>query len=161
MTLLLGVDFSTLAIHAAAIPLDPAARMRPELRLFEAAIPKVQDKSQRCRAIMALTRGFYLPEVTTVWIEEPWGPYRNADRALLPIYGALLATVPPNIPATGIHTQDWRRALGLSPNLAKADSIKAAQEWLVKHAPTFAGVLNEHHAEALLIAAAGRVITWR
>jgi hypothetical protein len=93
-------------------------------------------------------------EVTMVWVEEPWGFHRNADRALLPLFGAIMASVPTRASVAGIQPQEWRRTLGLSRRLSKQDAILNAAGRCDLRWPT------EHQAEALLIAHAGRRLCW-
>lgn len=179
--LLAGIDFSTTQLDAALIPLDKdhGDPTCPPITFRRAQIPQSPDKSQRCRlrlVVLKLLSGIPITDGTTThvpghdvcltYVEEPYGRYRTSDRALLPIYGALICA--PQTHATGIHVQEWRRELGLPGNLKKDHAVDAAWTWLADHWHHItprdrltAGKLDEHMAEALLIALAGRQINDR
>jgi hypothetical protein len=171
MTLIAGIDFSTKQITAAIIPLDPT--VTPHVTFTHLDLPRTRDTTQRLRGLrrgMALT--FWTVElagraqdVTSVWVEEPWGPHRNVDRSLLPLYGGILASVPTTITATGITTRDWRTTLGLrlSGSEKKLAAIAHANLYLHQQAgwdTNESADVTEHECEALCIALAGRTITW-
>lgn len=184
MTLLLaGIDFSTTAIHAALIPYHPGDETRCILR--RARLPgwkpnttTTQYRSaERCRAIAGAIR-VLLGEprtegrVISVWIEEPFGRGGGlADNVLRELYGGILASVPFDTARASIAPSQWRKTitsrsegLGLCapPPLIgntrrrdwKAWAIDTAGDWQQKRelVPT----TNEHEADALLIALAGR-----
>lgn len=160
MTVLAGVDFSTKAIHVAFVPLDPDVDVRPMLAVRE--LPKTRDPAERVRAARRTLRFLLrcvetMPwglDVTSLWVEEPIGQYRNADRALLPLYGALLTC---HTAATGITAQDWRHALGIAPRASKADLIAHAHRLA---AGTLPAAIDDHCAESYLVAIAGRKLIW-
>jgi len=153
MTLLAGVDLSVSRLDVAIIPLDPDTPRDPVF--VTEHVPQATDKSQRCRQIgriIPLMLRDYDQDVTMVWVEEPYGPYRTADRALLPVYGAVLASIPAWMEATGITTREWRSVLGLPLGLSKTQAILEAHS----RCPDLERTLDEHEAEAVLVALAGR-----
>lgn len=154
MTLLAGVDLSVSRLDVAIIPLDPDQQRSAIFR--HEPVPKVKDRHQRCRYIPGIIRSLLKDEdqdVTMVWVEEPFGRYRTADRALLPIFGAVLASIPAWITVTGVGPLEWRRILGLPAGLSKAPAILEAHS----RCPDLEGALDEHEAEAVLVALAGRL----
>lgn len=159
MTCLVGIDFSTRSIHGAIIPLDPTSS-DIQLAMFRTAdLPRSSDVATRCRAVRLALRDWWryatprLPgwDVTSAWVEEPIGPHRGADRALLPLLGAILGAVPTGTTAATISTLEWRRTLGLPLRMTKQESLDRADAYGATP-PT------HHHADALHIAHAGRTL---
>jgi hypothetical protein len=175
VTLLAGIDLSTKRLDAALIPLDPEDTTVPTVVFRHFDLPRMptgctaQYRSvERCRVIREgvreLLRGLpagadglaYPYGVSSVWVEEPFGPRNKATNALREVYGGILASIPPHIERAAIAPQEWRRTLGLDPT--KDASIRSARRWLDDHHVTCS--CDEHQAEALLIALAGRELTW-
>lgn len=171
--LLAGIDWSTKALHAALIPLDEDhgdPSCPPVVFRYE-ELPKLgADPVARIReaqaAVQVVTRS-YLPtlddrhDVVSVWVEEAWGNHRNTDRALLPIYGAIVSGIRDRQTVAGISAREWRKELGLDLRLTKEGAVREAQDWLWQQGPRRSYRLDEHQAEALLVALAGRQIMAR
>jgi hypothetical protein len=156
--MLCGIDFSTKQIDAALIPLDPGNHDVAAVTFRTAPIQsglrgadRIRDAAHAARQLLFDVKGY---EVASVWIEEPFGAYRTADRALLPLMGALVAAIPQRMSVAVIGVQEWRRALGLPGSLTKVAAIDEAT--------TRSGfdAITEHQAEALLVALAGRQQCW-
>ncbi len=172
IALLAGIDFSSIAIDAALIPLDPADTSVPpvEFRRFE--LPAFKPKTttsqyrsvERCRAVRRATADFWAASLygydtflstTCVWIEEPFGHSQNVMREL---YGAILASIPPHIAVSTITPAQWRKHHGIDNE--KHTSVAHAGAFVMTQAlrGRMSGCIDiDHHmAEALLIALAGR-----
>lgn len=155
MTLIAGVDLSTTRIDVAILPLDPESPRVPVWR--SERLPSSKDRHDRCRHVPQALHSLLVDaeqDVTMVWVEEPFGRFRSADRALLPIFGAVLASVPKWIEATGIGPLEWRRVLSLPAGLKKGDAIQRVEELTRQQ-------VDEHAAESYLIALAGRTLCER
>jgi hypothetical protein len=94
-----------------------------------------------------------------VWVEEPFGPRNKATNALREVYGGILASIPPHIERAAIAPQEWRRTLGLDPTGRRTRA--SARPTSGSTTTTSRAACDEHQAEALLIALAGRELTWR
>lgn len=179
-----GIDLSSRALHAALIPADEAnpAGLPPvvfrsvELPRFKPGATTAQWRSvERCRVVRDAVRELLryvlslephvVPyEVSSVWVEEPLGARNKATNVLREIYGSALASIPPHIERASIAPQEWRRVIRdegwLTPDTwTKADSVGLAVQWVAEHARDYHlafDALDEHHAEALLVALAGR-----
>jgi len=156
-----GVDFSTRAIHAALIPLEHG-NGEPPIVLRHEPIPESPDPLRRyyearmaTRRICADTDGH---PVNLVIVEQPMG--RFAVRPLWAMFGAIVGSVPGVASVTALDAQAWRRELGLPARLTKQAAIEKALDWLYATraftAPRANTTLSEHHADAILIALAGR-----
>jgi hypothetical protein len=190
VTLLAGIDLSTKRIDAALIPADPDDTTVPPVTFRRFDLPRMptdctaQYRSvERCRVVREAMRELLQPviwktrsvgrstgpgpvhDVLSVWVEEPFGPRNKATNALREVYGGILASIPPHIERAAIAPQEWRRAH--VPDVAhfgwtKDDSITYACQHLYTHDPRHMNtVIDDHMAEALLIALAGRELTWR
>jgi hypothetical protein len=167
------------------IPLDPQDTTVPPVVFRRFDLPRMptgctaQYRSvERCRVVRAGVRellryvladyrgGVASHEVTSVWVEEPMGPRNKATNALREVYGGILASIPPHIERAAIAPQEWRRVVleeehgHLDRAWQKDDSTDLADLYLHRHRKSRAGI-DEHQAEALLIALAGRGLTWR
>ena len=154
--MILGVDFSTKAIHGALIPLEQG-NGEPALVFRTYPIPPSLDPLKRyfharlaMRALSADTDGY---PVHLAVVEQPAG--RFAARQMWGMFGAICSSLYGVSAVNALEPEEWRAELGLktrhrTQGEAKRESIAAAE--------TYRGVagLNEHEAEALLIALAGR-----
>jgi hypothetical protein len=177
MSLLAGIDLSTKRLDAALIPADAEDTTVPPVVFRRFDLPRMptgctaQHRSvERLRDVhdgmRELLRDIRDPSksyfdqlwwVSSVWVEEPFGPRNKATNALREVYGGILASIPPHIERAAIAPREWRRTLGLDPT--KDASIRSARRWLDERHVTSS--CDEHQAEALLIALAGRELTWR
>jgi hypothetical protein len=113
---IVGVDLSTRQIDCAAIPAAPAAVGAP--RTARRAIPQRKPLDPAARAVAAgcaLRAGLadlgLERHVAAIGIENPIGPFRGADRALLPILGALTMAAWP-APVAWYWPNEWREIVG-------------------------------------------------
>jgi hypothetical protein len=191
VTLLAGIDLSTKRLDAALIPADPDDTTVPPVTFRRFDLPRMptgctaQYRSvERCRVLRDAMRELLQPviwktrsvglstglgpvhEVSSVWVEEPFGPRNKATNALREVYGGILASIPLHIERAAIAPQEWRRVVleaehgHLDRAWQKEDSTDLADLYLHRHRQSRAGI-DEHQAEALLIALAGRELTWR
>jgi hypothetical protein len=179
--LIAGLDISSKALHCALIPLDPddGSDAPPvTLRSFDLPVFKPSSTTpayrrvERCRvirkALLELLRVVVEPEpyyadlvryrmheheVAHVCIEEPFGSVSRST-VLWEILGAILASIPPYIERDTIQTYEWRA-------LTWADTprtiIGSWKNRAIDRSLFETGVeMNEHEAEAYLIARASR-----
>lgn len=112
---IVGVDISTRQIDCAAIAAAPDLVERP--RLARRAIPQRKPLDPAARAadaglaLRACVVELDIGDVVAVGIENPIGPFRGADRALLPILGALTMAVWPAAVAW-YWANEWREIVG-------------------------------------------------
>jgi hypothetical protein len=93
-------------------------------------------------------------EVVHVCIEEPFGSVSRST-VLWEILGAILASIPPHIERDTIQTHEWRRIIwGDTRPSAFSEWKHLAIETVFRQAGV---VMNEHEAEAYLIARACRI----
>lgn len=140
--------------------------------------PSAQFRSQhRCHEVAEILPILLnivdpIDDPPAVFVEEPFGGGRGghttADNPLREIYGAILAVAL----ATPLSPNQWRRELGLPgpAKFTKFDAIRHAADWISAqdwdpfwdqiHDPRPA-YPDEHKAEALLVALAGRAQLWK
>lgn len=174
--LIAGVDLSTHHIDVALIPIDPdhGDPTCPPVTWRRVAITADhRDTGHRCYQAAAAARTALTPiavpgtpghTVESAWVEEPWGPYRNIDRALLPIYGSVcVGAYRATKTVATIATIDWRPIVGLTRGATKERCQAVAADWYRRTTGRVATIPATDHnaAEALLIALAGRTLTWR
>lgn len=167
--LIAGIDWSTKQIDVSLIPLDPSTKYL----LFRTAwLPKTEREraAGKCverlllpdsewEGVTATDAGkLHVHPIRSVWLEEPWGPHRNTDRILLPLYGAMLSHI--EQPCGTMSAREWRAALGVSPNSKKEDMIAEAIRLRDAFSMPARG-FTEHQAEAFLLAVVGRDLIWR
>jgi hypothetical protein len=186
---LAGVDFSTHAIHVAIIPLDPdhgdpetpavIFRHEPLPSLAGNAVTRIREARRLMRReLLRPTRRYesadidYIAHVT---VEEAFGRFRNADRALLPLEGAIVGGVPDHMTADLLTPYAWRKELGLRIGAATSAEAKAEAntyvlDWLSDNTPASSvdgvpmkafAMPDEHETDALCIALAARQILHR
>lgn len=167
MSLLAGIDISTKRLDMAIIPIDVDTPQRVTFRTAELPEPKGDD-GVRARSIRLAVRDLFLQhDIASAWVEIPIGPpkYRATDSAHLMtgVYWAVMATIPLQVARAGITTLEWRRELGFRGTLEKNAAIDAAATWIAGNVPPrkWTAPPDEHQAEALLVALAGRAITWK
>ena len=154
-----GIDLSTTRLDLVAVPLAPAPITSAGVVRLD--IPPERGPANPCARCIRLgvtlaeslaTPG---PPIDTVAIEEPFGPHRNTDRALLPILGALSMACHP-LPVAWYAPDAWRRILGARGR--HGQSKAGGHEAVRAHAPAAAEGLDEHALDALGVALAHRRI---
>jgi hypothetical protein len=179
--LIAGVDLSTVAVHAALIPLDPTINAYAELRacrirLARGRTPDVgEDLRTVRRAVHQVLADADDGEIVSVWIEQPpiYGgqrpPYHDE---LLQVFGAVAASVPLRVTASACLTpSEWRKLVELErpeherisgrkfrEGSWKRTAIKRVRDACLVEADY---PLNDHEADAVLLALAGRHLTWQ
>lgn len=172
--LIAGVDISTRAIHAALIPLDPTIGAFAELRCARVA---VADKGpQRLRNVRKAMHHVLADatdgEIVAVFIEQPpfFGKLRGGTE-LIEVYGAACASTPLRIDVVGsMQPQTWRSKVGLALEPHEKNG-RAALDGAWKRAAIRRVLdsclveadypLNEHEADSVLVALAGRGLWWK
>lgn len=151
----LGVDISTTRLDMAAVPCLPYVTIEPEVVRLDIPASRVRDDAARCVRLGRRLRHALesAPYVVAVAIENPIGPHRNTDRALLPILGALTMAADPAA-VCWYQAQEWRRILGA---VGKAGVSKAGGHDLVCAIVGEAcAAMDEHALDALGVALAHR-----
>jgi hypothetical protein len=155
---IVGVDLSSRQIDAVAIPALPALVGTP--RTARQAIPQRRplDPAERCgEAGMALRVCILAlglqPGQGAVAIENPVGQWRGADRALLPILGALTMAVYP-APVAWYAANTWRELIGCKGSASQTKEGGHAR--LRADYPQACAGLDEHQLDALGVALAHR-----
>lgn len=112
MSLIAGIDFSSMAIDTVLLDEDTndAVHHRRQLDVGHA---KLHDRVRRVRDALP-TRGAWKDSgVLVVAIEEPFNHSPNGLTPLLLTLGAILGTLPRDIPLALLRADDWRRQCGL------------------------------------------------
>jgi hypothetical protein len=181
--LIAGIDFSSKAIHAALIQLDPSdGSDAPPVTLRSFEMPTWKRETtpafrtvERCRvvrdAMRELLEGvetvaveaesvlFSFHDVVHVCVETPLGS-KSRSTVLWELYGAILASIPSHIERDTITCQEWRRIIW--PNHADHfPTYGNPKDWkgqAITEAMLGTGLLamDEHQAESYLIARACR-----
>lgn len=165
--LIAAVDLSTTALHVAILPLDPTTYAPAELRVEPLEHhPKGPDRIRYVRT--ALHHALEEPddgEIVSLWVEQP--PFVrtnfNGHDDVVSIYAACIASCPTRIKeCKALVPQTWRKIVGLKPADRSSAGLKRAsiervrsQDWIDGDWP-----LTEHHADAILLALAGRHLHW-
>lgn len=63
----------------------------------------------------------YYDDVYICGIEVPKTRFLKSAGALFPIYGAVVALLPPNLQVWDVHPKTWRQGIGLPGNATKED----------------------------------------
>lgn len=182
-SLLAGIDLSTKRLDAALIPLDPdhgdpncpPVVFRHVLLPNEKGATPLYRRVERARAMRRLVHELLKPvpytlpaphqiathDVASAWLENPRGRHRND--ALTGTFDAIAAAIPSHIIVAGLDPQEWRRELGLPARMPKASAQIWTRDWLSDQGVVHRGAHppDEHLAEALLVALAGRQILQR
>ena len=173
--LLAGIDISTKALHAAVIPLDPdhgdPACVPVQFRTQ--TLPAVADEGLRYKAIHVALRHILSSDkhgdIVLCYVEKPRSPHHlrgtQSAQRMAAVYGAVMASTPPSITSAALEPLEVDHELGLPRAKRplykdrKARNIDTADRWL-----TAAGAsqrIDEHQADALLVALAGRQLNAR
>lgn len=176
--LIAGIDLSTVAVHAALLPLDPTIHAFAELA--SCRIPR-DTHAERLRHVRRAVHQVLADrddgEIVSVWIERPpiyGGTFRPAFHdELLEVFGAVGASIPLRITASAsLYPSEWRTEVMLTRD--EADRPASGRKWRdgawkraaitrVKDSCLVEAdyPLNEHEADAVLLALAGRGMTWK
>lgn len=160
-----GIDLSMSRLHAALIPLDPDTTPTIAVHFRETRITGTGD--QRLDNITPLIRELLRPTydgdtVEVAYVEKPKGRWRSPS--LDALYGATRNAIPNHITRDGFTPSEWRSELGIASKYTKERGIQEARDWIYRHDPRYEVTtmgLDEHYAEALLIALAGRQRNYR
>lgn len=163
--LVAGIDLSMMRLHAALIPLDPEARPQGMCHFRDVRVTGRGD--ERLDNIAPLVRELLRPTfdgdtVEVAYVEKPKGRWRAPS--LDALYGAIRNSIPPHIHRDAFTPAEWRAELGIASRYTKERGKQEARDWLYRYdrnAAAKAETIDEHHAEALLIALAGRQRNYR
>jgi hypothetical protein len=172
--LLAGVDISTFAVTAALIPLDPGTYAPAILRTIRIDPAPIAERLRNVRgsvhAALADADGC---EIASVWVEQPPPPTKFAMKghdSLVAVFGSVCGNVPKRITAVAqLMPSEWREVVALSLAPKAYPSEKPTDRWKRAAIERVMGSdlvaqdypLSHHEAEAVLVALAGRHLTWR
>lgn len=126
MSAVVGIDFSSFAVDLVKLEenTDSARWTRADL--------VGQHAFDRLRSLRAeMPGGSFWQDVYLVGIELPFGRGQGRTQAVLQrVYGAVVASVPLQIPVWEIHSTEWRKGLGLKGNADKNECGQAVKELL-------------------------------
>ena len=108
-----GVDYSTTAIDVILLDEDTNHATHHRRRL-DTGPGNAQDRLRRVRDAMPSRGAWRDSGVTVIGIEEPfaYGTMKSLP-AMLMVLGAIIATLPPELPLALLRADDWRKACGL------------------------------------------------
>jgi hypothetical protein len=121
----LGIDLSSSAIDLVCLDENCDTAEWARITLLG------QTPFERCRTVAELmpqpgwyeTRGVYL-----VAVERPRSRFFVSLAAQLPIFGAVVAALPDDLPAFELAPTEWRQAIGLAGNCDKDTVAQWARE---------------------------------
>lgn len=125
LTLVAGIDCSTLAIDLVTIDVDTQQAVHIRRRLDTAPGASLA-RTRRVRDAMPPRQAWIDAGVVLVAIEEPYS--RSTMGGQVPLHrviGAILAVLPTTIAVELVRSDDWRRTSGL-PTRGKREVLKAA-----------------------------------
>lgn len=166
MTSILGLDISSVRLDAALLVPGQPPVLRHEV-LGKSSEPLIE----RLRAVqISLYRLFSgaphdaplqdlvcYPPIDWLVIEDSYGAFRNAVRALDKITGAIIASCPQETQVMLLSTHDWRTAIGCEKNTKEAGHDEVRLTFALDE-PTWVESLDEHQLDALGIALGARKI---
>lgn len=153
--MILGVDFSTVAIDLVGLDEDDDVANHRHVRL-DTGPGKALERIRRIRDAMPSRGAVEDAGVVLVAIEKPMSRAGRGADSLQYALGAILTTIPTDVEVELVRADDWRRTCEL-PVRAPRDRHKrnavefAAARWL--NAPA---VIHEDAADAFCIAWAAR-----
>lgn len=154
-----GVDLSTTRIDVAAIPLD-ASRGGLVFATYGVDNRRPLDLARRCASAghalgdaLGAIQQTYAILVAAVAVEDPIGAHRSADRALLPILGALTMAADPH-PVAWYQPNAWRALIGCQ-GVAVRTKAGGHARLMELYGADLAG-LDEHALDAFGVALAHR-----
>lgn len=172
--LIAGVDISTFAITAALLPLDPATYSPAVLRTIRIESAPIAERLRNVRgSIHAALADVDGCEIASVWVEQPPPPSKFAMQghdALVSVFGSVCGNVPKRITAVAqLMPSEWREVVKLSLAPKTYQSEKPSERWKRAAVERVMGSdlieadypLSHHEADAVLIALAGRHLTWQ
>jgi hypothetical protein len=133
MSSVLGIDFSSKALDL--VLLDENSDVSRWDRL---PLPECFSKVELARAVADAMPGpswFQHHEVYLVACEEPMGQNRQAIAALYTVLGALVTSMPRELPIWLLRPAEWKAGVGLPGNLktSKGDGQSQLRSWAVAH----------------------------
>ncbi len=152
MSLCVGVDFSTKAVHVAAIPLDPDVPGGPWKRHQVIGVDRYSEVHRLTRILISELGAWAMRDVATVCVEQPVG---KVHRSMHELHGVIRAAIPPGIPSTSLSPSEWRKAIGVT-TIGKAAGLEQVRNLY----PTTAD-WDEHELDSLGIATAWARIQWK
>lgn len=115
MSLVAGIDFSSLAIDVVLVDLDD--REPPLWERFALTGADAFERTRNVRAVMP-TSSFY-DDILAIGIEHPAGKFGTGP--MMRVQGAVLACLPAGVLVQPWPPSAWRKAVGLAGNASKWD----------------------------------------
>lgn len=154
-----GVDLSSKAIDIVLLDED-GNRARHERRRLDLPSGGALARIRRVRDRMPARAEWRDQGVLEVCIEEPFA--RGNMRGQVPILmviGAILQTIPPEIPLAIVRADDWRRVCDLPIRGTRETLKKAAIDFAGDHWPNHPAPLDDNMADGYCIAFACRELS--
>jgi Holliday junction resolvasome RuvABC endonuclease subunit len=114
-----GIDFSTHAVDVILLDED-TGRPRWHRRRLDTGPGDAFNAALRVRDAMPVRGAWRDSGVTLIAIERPWSRQLRSIAVLMRIQGAILATLPPQLPILELHPQTWKRETVGKSNASKA-----------------------------------------
>jgi hypothetical protein len=122
---IVGIDFSTFAVDIVLLEED-SNHARHLRRRLDLGPGKAIDRTRRVRDAMPARGAWRDAGVTAIGIEEPFSRATMGGQVpLLITLGAIVATLPRDLPLALLRADDWRKACGL-PIRGQRDQLKQA-----------------------------------
>lgn len=127
----LGCDLSTRALDLVLLDENSEAARWTHLPL-----PKTSSRADLARAVTdAAPQPAWLEHhgVYLIALEQPMSTQRNAIAALNVVLGALVASLPADVPCWTLAPWEWKHGIGLPGNTPTSKGSELLRSWAVEH----------------------------
>lgn len=155
MTAVAGIDFSSFAIDVVLLDEDT-----DDAEHHRIVLPKKADALTRARAVRDLMppRTRWHDQAVAIGIEKPFSRNGRGGDTMAIVLGAIIASLPADLPLHLIRADDWRRACELKIRQPRADHKRAAIDFAGDRWADHPMPLTSDCADAYCIAHATRIL---
>lgn len=156
--MIVGLDFSTRAIHLCELPEDSNEARLHVVRL-DTERGNYVDRARRLRDRMPARSAYTDNGITLVAIEKPFSRQPNGLIPMMLVYGGILQLLPADVPLLELSAPEWRKECSLPQ---RGDDVKPAAIRFARQCWTDPpAALDDNGADAFCVAWAAREIDLR
>lgn len=156
--MIVGIDFSSRAIHVVSLPDDTNHALLHVVRL-DTERGNYVDRARRLRDRMPARGAWRDAGVTLIAVERPYSHMASTLAPMMLVYGGILQVLPARTPLLELSPSEWRKECGLPQ---RGDDVKPAAIRFAREQWTDApAALDDNAADAFSIAWAAREIDLR
>jgi len=134
MSLIAGIDFSSIAIDVVLLDEDTDHAVHHRRRL-DTGPGKLIDRVRRVRDALPSRGAWRDSGVLALGIEEPFHHSHKGLAPMLLTLGAIIDTLPRDVPLALLRADDWRRACGLPLRVGRPEHKQNAITFTREHWP--------------------------